>query len=313
MTLIDHPDNPIPEGGVSGFIETGDFKKIRYAHWPPAGGQRRGTVTVLQGRAEFIEKYFEVVRDLRNRGFAVIVFDWRGQGGSQRLLRNGRKGHVRSVRGYREDLHSILKQVSLAEYPGPHFALAHSTGAAVLWSDAVRLRTMLDRAVLSAPLVGMLGNGWKQRWAFRLAFLLKWIGLGRMFVPGGNGELFIGFENNRQTQDRKRFERAEAVLKKAPELGIGAPTVGWLYAVSRMLLSFRRRTFGPSVSLPCLVVAAGHDRIVSTPAIEELVTRVKAAGYLEIAGAEHELLMERDAIREQFWAAFDAFIPGQAR
>ena len=28
------------------------------------------------------------------------------------------------------------------------------------------------------------------------------------------------------------------------------------------------------------------------------------------SGAEHEVLMERDAVREQFWAAFDAFIPG---
>ena len=29
-----------------------------------------------------------------------------------------------------------------------------------------------------------------------------------------------------------------------------------------------------------------------------------------IPGARHEILMEREAIREQFWAAFDAFIPG---
>jgi lysophospholipase len=29
-----------------------------------------------------------------------------------------------------------------------------------------------------------------------------------------------------------------------------------------------------------------------------------------IPGARHEILMERDAIRAQFWAAFDAFIPG---
>jgi lysophospholipase len=29
-----------------------------------------------------------------------------------------------------------------------------------------------------------------------------------------------------------------------------------------------------------------------------------------IPGARHEILMERDVIREEFWAAFDAFIPG---
>jgi lysophospholipase len=27
-------------------------------------------------------------------------------------------------------------------------------------------------------------------------------------------------------------------------------------------------------------------------------------------GSRHEILQERDSIREQFWAAFDAFVPG---
>jgi len=29
-----------------------------------------------------------------------------------------------------------------------------------------------------------------------------------------------------------------------------------------------------------------------------------------VEGAEHELMVERDVFREQFFAAFDAFIPG---
>ncbi|NNC27275.1 alpha/beta hydrolase, partial [Salinisphaera sp. USBA-960] len=109
MTLIDHPDNPVPEGARSGFVTTPDDKKIRYAHWPAAGARRKGTVTLLQGRAEFIEKYFEVIEDLRQRGFAVIAFDWRGQGGSQRLTRNPRRGHVSNFNKYKLDLRTVLK------------------------------------------------------------------------------------------------------------------------------------------------------------------------------------------------------------
>ncbi len=30
-------------------------------------------------------------------------------------------------------------------------------------------------------------------------------------------------------------------------------------------------------------------------------------------GARHEVLMERDRLREQYWAAFDAFVPGTDR
>jgi lysophospholipase len=31
---------------------------------------------------------------------------------------------------------------------------------------------------------------------------------------------------------------------------------------------------------------------------------------LVLRGSRHEILQERDLIREQFWAAFDAFVPG---
>ncbi|MEP4273792.1 MAG: alpha/beta hydrolase, partial [Roseibium sp.] len=91
---------------------------------------------------------------------------------------------------------------------------------------------------------------------------------------------------------------------------VGAPTLGWLGAAGRAMTVLRRREAGPNMHLPCLVIAAGKDRIVSTPMIEDFVARTKAAAYLEIAGAEHELMMERDAYRDQFWAAFDAFVPG---
>ena len=79
MSLIDIPANPVPAGAVSGTIKTRDDIEIRYARWPPPPG-RKGTVCLFQGRAEFIEKYFETVRDLRARGFAVATLDWRGQG-----------------------------------------------------------------------------------------------------------------------------------------------------------------------------------------------------------------------------------------
>jgi len=38
--------------------------------------------------------------------------------------------------------------------------------------------------------------------------------------------------------------------------------------------------------------------------------RLRAGSHLVIPGARHELLMEQDRYREQFWAAFDAFVPG---
>ena len=53
-----------------------------------------------------------------------------------------------------------------------------------------------------------------------------------------------------------------------------------------------------------------RTRIVSTPAIGQFAMRLRAGSHLVIPGARHEILMEQDRYREQFWAAFDAFVPG---
>src|SRR6476646_5726833 len=106
MRLVSIPANPAPEDAVSGTVKTPDGVNLRCARWLPPPS-RKGTVCVFQGRAEFIEKYFETVRDLRARGFAVATIDWRGQGLSDRVLSNPRKGYVGSFSEYDLDLESF--------------------------------------------------------------------------------------------------------------------------------------------------------------------------------------------------------------
>ncbi len=78
--LLEISNYPIPPEAREIAIETRDGMRLRAAIWLPVG-EARGTCLLMQGRAEFIEKYFETVADLLARGFAVVAFDWRGQGG----------------------------------------------------------------------------------------------------------------------------------------------------------------------------------------------------------------------------------------
>jgi lysophospholipase len=136
MELIGVPKNPVPGGAHTGMLMTSDGVKLRFARWDATRGPRRGTVCLFQGRGEFIEKYFEVVADLRRRGFVVATFDWRGQGGSDRLLRNPRKGYVRSFAEYDRDLAQFMKEIVLPDCPPPFVALAHSMGGNILLRNA---------------------------------------------------------------------------------------------------------------------------------------------------------------------------------
>src|SRR5215208_2381262 len=151
MTLVSIPANPAPEDVVTGTLKTPDGVALRFARWAPPPG-RKGTVCLFTGRAEFIEKYFETVRDLRTRGFAVAMIDWRGQGLSERMLSNPLRGYVRSFDDYGVDLATFIHEVVLPDCPPPVFALAHSMGASILLRAAYQGHSWFDRMVLLAPM-----------------------------------------------------------------------------------------------------------------------------------------------------------------
>ena len=50
-------------------------------------------------------------------------------------------------------------------------------------------------------------------------------------------------------------------------------------------------------------------KLVENPAATAAFAgRLPNGVYLDMAEAEHEILMERDEIRAKFWQAFDAFV-----
>jgi lysophospholipase len=310
MTLVSIPANPVPEGAVSGTLKTRDGVTLRFARWHPPPG-RKGTVCLFQGRAEFIEKYFETVRDLRARGFAVATLDWRGQGMSERALRNPKKGYVRSFSQYHIDLETFINEVVLPDCPPPVFALAHSMGASILLRAAFAGHRWFDRMVLLAPMIAL--PGMRRSVGTRvLVRTLRLMGLGGMYVPGGDASVVMQrpFIGNLLTSDPVRYARNVAVLETEPALAVGWPTVAWTDCAFRVMGELTERGFAGKVRQPILIIAAGADAIVSTPAIDVFSVRLRAGSHLIVPGARHELLMEQDRFRGQVLAAFDAFVPG---
>jgi lysophospholipase len=310
MDLVSIPANPVPEDVVTGTLKTRDGVGIRFARWLPPPG-RKGTVCLFQGRAEFIEKYFETVRELRARGFAVATIDWRGLGGSERALSDPNKGHVGDFSEYERDVEALMNDVVLPDCPPPIFALAHSTGATVLMRIARQGTRWFDRIVLTAPLIRLTGS--RGSMAAKVAVrAMRWMGMGSAYVPGGSAvNIATGpYVNNSATTDPVRYARTRAVLEAAPELGIGSPTVSWLNAAYRSMGEIADPSYPAKIRQPLMMIAAGRDEVVSTAAIEDVAIRLRAGSHLIIAGARHEIMMEQDRYRAQFWAAFDAFVPG---
>ncbi|MGB3026739.1 alpha/beta fold hydrolase [Paradevosia shaoguanensis] len=306
------PSNPVPEGARAGYFVTSDNVRLRYALFPRKGEVPRGTVCILQGRAEFIEKYFETIADFQARGFAVATFDFRGQGGSERVV-PGRLGYVDRFEDYWTDLRSFHAGILLPDCPPPFYLVAHSMGGLVALDAGRRDRLMFDRLFLSAPMIALEGVGMSMAGASRLANVLSFLGLGRLPLPGHDKPMVEKtFPGNPLTGDRARYLRNGEVLAAQPKLATGAPTIRWAAAATEMMGEAARDRFPGSVRIPVLMLAAARDRVVSTPAIEQLGLRMRTGRHIVIPGAQHELFMETDPIRGQVLAAFDAFITEQS-
>jgi lysophospholipase len=166
--------------------------------------------------------------------------------------------------------------------------------------------------VLTAPMIDIYGLRFERGMRI-LAKVLVLLGQGRRFVPGGSPKPYMSerFEGNLLTSDSSRHARAAAIIEAAPELSIGDPTIGWINAAFRFLRRFEDVAYPRQILTPILILAAGADRVVDTTATEYFASRLKAGKCLTLAHARHEILMERDPLRELFWAAFDAFLPAK--
>ena len=312
--LVNIASNPMPEGGRVGYFKTSDNVQLRYAIWPKSEGAHRGTICLVQGRTEFIEKYFETIADFRRRGFAVATFDWRGQGGSDRLIGNRTLGYVDRFEDYWCDLKSFHGDILLPDCPPPFYLVGHSMGGLASLYAGINDRMMFDRIFLSAPMVALDKQPMSMKAMARVTEALSFFGLGQMPVARKQDRPMseATFANNPLTGDMIRYLRAVDVVRAQPSLAIGAPTVRWAASAFGAMAEAAEENFPARIKIPLLMLAAARDEVVSTAAIERLGLRLRNGRHVVLAGARHELFMETDAIRGQVFAAFDAFITEQS-
>ncbi|HEX3755082.1 MAG TPA: alpha/beta hydrolase [Rhizomicrobium sp.] len=287
------------------------LRAARFAADPAV--QDRGVCVLLNGQTEFIEKYFEVIDELRGRGFAVATMDWRGQGGSSHALTdNPLKSYVKDFAEYDEDLQTLMDWlvVPMVEKAGrPPIAVAHSMGAHNLLRYLVRKPASFRAVVVSAPMIAVSLRGTAE-WIARIVTVASIrAGRGTNWVWGmeRRDPYRMTFEKQLVTSDRGRFERTQKFLRENPDLRLAGATWGWLAAAFRSMDWLSAPGRPESITTPALVIDAGADRIVIPEASRKFAARMPHASHLEIAGAGHEILMERDVFRVQWWAAFDAF------
>jgi lysophospholipase len=302
MVFVRVAGNPEPEGAEAFWFEGRGGAKIRAMTAPALGGVARGSVIVCGGRTEFIEKYFEVICELQARGFAVFSLDWRGQGMSDRPLGNPLKGHIDSFDDAVSDLAQGLKQAG-DKLPRPHLLLAHSMGGAIALRALQTRRVEVEGALFTSPMwaIARLNKGGRDFARFFTA-----IGWGGLFAPGQATKWRKeNFRSNPVTHDRERQARAQALVLQDSRLALAGVTLGWLAAASEAMEGFRQSGALAHLRCPVVILSAGDDSLVDNESHDAIAKALPNARRVIMNGAKHEILMEKNEIREGFWRAFD--------
>ncbi len=211
------------------------------------------------------------------------------------------------------DIEAFRRKIVLPDCPPPYFALGHSMGGAILAFAGRFLAPTFERLVLCAP---KPASTTRHRTGRSPPAAAPCRPSRRRHAahsrPGPPGEENAQLERNPLTSDPERYRVIEAITTARPIYQLNAPTLGWAAAATRLFDHFRRPDFPETIPAPVMLINCGGDLRLQPPCHRDHGASPAQPGLRADPCARHEILMEREVYAAQFWAAFDAFVPGSS-
>lgn len=270
-----------------------------------------GTLVFLNGRGDFIEKYAETCRYWAAAGYRILTWDWRGQGLSGRLFNDKIHAHLTSFDPLVADACALLRDPAYAMLPRPWFLAGHSMGGHLALRLLHDMPDVFSKAVLLAPMLGMNTGPVSPRLARRFIRMMIAAGQGRRFALGQTPYGAVtrsGFRQQRLTSDVARFRQEAEAIDANPALAVGGVTFGWVEAALQSIELVSAPGYLEAIRTPVLTLLAGREQIVDAAAAETLLARLGNGNTSWIDGAAHELLRERDSLRQDVLARIGQFL-----
>lgn len=296
-TTFDSVAIPYFETGHPGSFVTPDQVRIRYRIFSANVSPAKGKLLISSGRTEFMSKYAELIYDLRETGYEIFIYDHRGQGESDRLLPDPLKGHVGRFQDYVNDFARMIRAVVRPQPGEKLFVLAHSMGGAIATRFALQNPGVVTAMSLSAPMYQANIGDYHPLVALTMLNAFIAAGKGDDYARGrGAGDWDETFENNEVTSSRARFAYARSEIEHDFNLALAGPTNRWVREA--IVQSYWLRTWIGLLRTPTLLMQAEKDVVVMPKAQTAFCAKTKRCHLLTMKDSKHEILMERDSIRD---------------
>ena len=297
-----------PTGGQAFWLRTDDGVQVRAGLW--AGGDK-GTVFLLPGRTEYVEKYGRAAAELAVLRYTTLTIDWRGQGLSDRPLSDKMSGHVGDFSEYQKDLDALIAFAQRQTLPRPYFILAHSMGGCIGLRGLMRTLP-IAAAAFTAPMWGISMAAWMRPMAIALSTTAGWIGQSHRYAPGTTAKTYVleaPFVGNVLTTDAEMYGYMRNQVSLHPDLALGGPSMGWLNAA---LSECHALSVMAAPDCPGLCALGTAERVVDTTPIH-LRMRGWKTGRIDLYPmAEHEIMMETPLMRKRLFDSVGAHFRGHS-
>jgi alpha-beta hydrolase superfamily lysophospholipase len=251
----------------------------------------RGTLVITHGISEHSEAYHKTAEALVPMGWNLCAWDLRGHGRSE-----GKRGFVDNFRSFSLDLGELLKFLKdHGQLEKPFALIGHSMGG------LITLRHIIDPGeaprpfamALSSPLLGF-GLDVPALKDLAARALHRWLPTVTLYNEIRYGDLTRDIEHLKGYElDPLRHDK----ISPAVYLGM-IETIAYVKANA------------DRITIPTLMMAAGDERIVSRPAIEEFFPMIGATEKSLIIYEDnyHEIFNDLDRLK--VFSDLDAFLRG---
>ncbi len=300
----------IPTGAALQSVSMRDGWPVRMFGWPvPA--KPRGSILFLGGRGDFFEKYLESLAHWHSRGWSITAFDWRGQGGSGRVGSDPKVGHIEHFSDWIDDLAQIYAEWQ-ARSAGPHIVIAHSMGGHLGLRAVIERRIDPAAVVLISPMLGFNTGLLPESLAGLIVRMLAARGAMDRQAWADNNQKASAVWNERHTyltHDSARYADEVWWKQHKPELAIGPPSWQWLIEANASIKAIAAPNLLEAVDIPVMIIGTDGDKLVKAKAMRQIAARLPEAAIRMFGNdVAHEILRERDEVRDEAIGLIDSFV-----
>ncbi|MCB9060818.1 MAG: alpha/beta fold hydrolase [Halobacteriovoraceae bacterium] len=274
--------------------------QLRYLH---VNRNSKNLIFISTGRAEIIEKYYEIIYDLRNVNADILIIDQLGQGLSSRIVQNKYVGYINNYDQYVESIAQLLRDKKFSHYQS-RFAIGHSMGGVIVHLLNTKYPLFFKYAVLTSPSFEISFGAMPKWFALLILKLMTFFGYGEDFGPGLGPFKKTSFIGNELTSSPFRFKhfRNDIYLNKnqfgmlGMDGAIGGPSVHWISETVRIGEKIQSKNEFTSV-VPFTIIQAQRDEVVDNIGQNNVCKTHKNCELIVIKDSKHEPFIETDEIK----------------